>query len=110
MIKKILAILVPIAMVGLIALQNGCVKEDFDTVPPLRKAISWKGTATIADVKGFFNGPNNPSRTAGLIKKLVPASYWEQLAANGVGDSSIIIEGLVISCDSAANFYETVTI
>ncbi|HOW20042.1 MAG TPA: DUF5689 domain-containing protein [Tenuifilaceae bacterium] len=110
MIKKILAILVPIAMVGLIALQNGCVKEDFDTVPPLRKAISWKGTATIADVKGFFNGPNNPSRTAGLIKKLVPASYWEQLAANGVGDSSIIIDGLVISCDSAANFYETVTI
>jgi hypothetical protein len=110
MIKKILTILVPIAMVGLIALQNGCVKEDFDTVPPLRKAISWKGTATIADVKGFFNGPNNPSRTAGLIKKMVPASYWNQLAANGVSDSSIIIDGLVISCDSAANFYETVTI
>ncbi|MCB8963662.1 MAG: hypothetical protein H6536_01300 [Bacteroidales bacterium] len=92
MIKKIFALLAIPALLGLF--MSGCVKEDFDTTPALENVATWKKTATIAQVIALYK------TEAGIVSKL---------AAGALGDS-IIIEGTVISCDSASNFYETITI
>lgn len=83
-----------VVFTGLLIVPSGCVKEDFDTTPPYEDVATWTKTATIAQVKALYK------TTAGVVSKL---------AAGSLGDS-IVIEGVVISCDSASNFYETVTI
>lgn len=110
MINRILTLFAAITLFGMFAVQTGCVKEDFDTVPKLEDQSTWVKTVNIAEVKNLFNSPNNSTKTAGLIKKLAPPSFWQKLVANGVVDSSVVFEGYVLSCDSASNFYETVTI
>lgn len=110
MTKKILTLIASIALLGLLMVPSGCVKEDFDSVPPMEDTSSWVKTVSIAQVKDLFNSANNPARVAGLVKKLATNSFWDAILAQGVADSSIIFEGYVVSCDSAGNFYETVTI
>lgn len=94
--KRILTLSAIVAFFGLFLVPSGCVKEDFDTTPPLENIPTWTKTASIAQVKALYNATTG----AGIVSRL---------AANTLGDS-IIIEGTVISCDSASNFYETVTI
>ena len=110
MTKKILTLIASIALLGLLIVPSGCVKEDFDRVPPMEDTSSWVKTVSIAQVKDLFNSANNPARVAGLVKKLATNSFWDAILAQGAADSSIIFEGYVVSCDSAGNFYETVTI
>lgn len=110
MTKKILTLIASIALLGLLIVPSGCVKEDFDRVPPMEDTSSWVKTVSIAQVKDLFNSANNPARVAGLVKKLATNSFWDAIIAQGAADSSIIFEGYVVSCDSAGNFYETVTI
>lgn len=108
--KLLLTAIVPIAiLVGLI-IPSGCVKEDFDKIPVLEDNATWTKTATIAQVKELFNSTNNPARVAGMVKKLATNNFWNSILTQTGGDSSIVFEGFVISCDSASNFYETVTI
>jgi len=110
MTKKILTLIASIALLGLLIVPSGCIKEDFDRVPPMEDTSSWVKTVSIAQVKDLFNSANNPARVAGLVKKLATNSFWDAILAQGAADSSIIFEGYVVSCDSAGNFYETVTI
>lgn len=93
--KRVLTLIAFVALLGLFLVPSGCVKEDFDTTPALEDVATWTKTATIAQVKALYG-----TGGAGIVSKL---------AAGTLGDS-IIIEGYVISCDSASNFYETVTI
>jgi hypothetical protein len=84
-------------LLGFIVIPSGCVKEDFDTTPPFTNIATWTKTATIAQVKALYKADQTEP---GIVSAL---------AAGSLGDS-IIIEGTVISNDSASNFYETVTI
>ncbi|HPD96354.1 MAG TPA: DUF5689 domain-containing protein, partial [Tenuifilaceae bacterium] len=102
--RRIFVPLALISLLGLLIIQQSCVKEDFDKVPALHKQVSWAKTTTIAELKTIYKG------TAGIIDSLADDTFWQTLATNGVTDSSLIIEGVVLSSDSAANFYETVTI
>lgn len=102
--RRIFVPLALISLLGLLIIQQSCVKEDFDKVPALYKQVSWEKTTTIAELKAIYKD------TAGIIDSLANDTFWQTLATNGVTDSSLIIEGVVLSSDSAANFYETVTI
>ena len=102
--RRIFVPLALISLLGLLIIQQSCVKEDFDKVPALHKQVSWAKTTTIAELKTIYKG------TAGIIDSLADDTFWQTLATNEVTDSSLIIEGVVLSSDSAANFDETVTI
>lgn len=110
MMKKILTPAAVVALFGLLVIPSGCVDEDFDSVPPLENVATWKPNATIAEVKALFYSTNNPDSAAGLFKDLATNDFWNSILEPDATDSSVVIEGYVISCDSAANFYETVTI
>ncbi len=106
---KIFLSITAATLFGLLLLNNGCVKENFDVTPSLADSSSWTKTVTIAQLKGLLMGPSNVEN-AGMVKKLATNTFWDNLIANGVADSSIIIEGLVTSNDSAGNFFEVVSI
>lgn len=108
MIKRILTIVAATLLVGLFVVPTSCVKEDFDNVPSLNEIATWESNTTIAELKALFKN-NNPDSVANLIRKFANTDFWNSIL-NGGTDSSIIISGYVISCDSASNFYETVTI
>lgn len=105
--KKItttIAILLTATLLGTI--QFGCVKEDFDRVPPFSKEVTWNKTVTIAQLKTLFT---NNGQKAGVLKDLPDQTFWDNLKTT-YGDTSMVINATVISCDSAANFYKTVTL
>lgn len=104
MIKRILTLSLAIALLGLIIIPTGCVKEDFDSTPAIENVPTWNKTVTIAQVQGLYVDK------AGLVKKMANNAFWDAILAQGVADSSIVFEAYVISSDSASNFYETVTL
>lgn len=104
MIKRILTLFSAVILLGLFFIPSGCVKEDFDTTPPLENIATWKKTVTISQLTALY------ASKAGIVKNLANDDFWNAILAQDVADSSIVIEGYVISSDSAANFYESVTI
>jgi len=99
MIKRILTLFSVVALLGVFFIPSGCVKEDFDTTPPLENVATWNKTITIAQLKTLYIDK------AGIVSKLANDESWNAILAQGA-----VIEGYVISSDSAKNFYETVTI
>lgn len=99
MIKRILTLFSAVVLLGLFFIPSGCVKEDFDTTPPLENIATWNKTVTIAQLKTLYIDK------AGIVSKLANDESWNAILAQGA-----VIEGYVISSDSAKNFYETVTI
>lgn len=117
--KKLIIGLLPIALIGLMLFQGGCVKENFDTVPYLRDSSGLFSSITISDLKSAI--PAMPSTsTVKSVKNAITESanastlwqgIYDQNKENGVIDTtSIVISGYVTSCDSTGNFYEVVTI
>lgn len=104
MIKRILTLFSAVVLLGIFFIPSGCVKEDFDTTPPLENVATWNKTVTIAQLNALYVDK------AGIVKKLANAAFWDAVIAQGGVDSSVVFEGYVISSDSASNFYETVTI
>jgi len=99
-----------IAIFGLLLINNGCVKEEFDVTPSLTDSSSWHSTITIAELKSLLASASETTEFADMIEKLAKPAFWDNLINAGVIDSSIIIEGYVTSNDSAGNFYEVLTI
>ncbi len=95
----------PVVVITLLVLNNGCVKEDFDVTPTLIDTSSWVPTANIAQIKKF----RDISGAIEKVKVLATQSFWDSLLT-ATGDSTIVISGYVTSNDSAGNFYEVVTI
>lgn len=108
MIKRILTIITVALLIGLLVVPSGCVKEDFDKVPLLVDSSSWSRTIAIAEVKALLTVDSETEEKSDLIRNLATQDFWNIINNNGGTD--IIIEGYVISSDSASNFYETVTI
>lgn len=84
------------SVVALLVFSAGCVKENFEEIPKPVYVSQWSVNTTIAQVKGFYGSAVENIRTLATAK--------------GVAAGDIIIEGLVTSNDSCANFYKTVTI
>lgn len=104
--KKIISTLLAVGIMATCALlQTGCVKENFDTVPVLDNVPTWTKSVSIAEVRALLG-----TGTSALISKRATATnLWTTLEERGIADSSIVFEGTIISCDSAGNFYKTVT-
>lgn len=103
--KIIFALLFAVSFAAMLFVQTGCVKEDFDTVPVLDNVPTWTKSVSIQEVRNLLSGD------ASIIKDRANATnLWATLASRGITDSSIVFEGTIISCDSAGNFYKTVTI
>ena len=93
---KIINSLFSTFLFALVAFSYGCVKEDFETIPAPNYVSKWTANTTIAKLKSYHKGALEN------VRKLATSS--------GVPDGDIIIEGVVTSNDSCANFYKTVTI
>jgi hypothetical protein len=104
--RKHFLLIAVIALTGLILLNSSCVKEEFDTPPVYTSTTSWEKTLTIQQLKALYTG------SADLVSNLAPSDYWKKIYDEGSNDTimAIIIDGYVLSSDSAGNFYETVTI
>lgn len=109
--KKIITILTPLALVGYMMFQGGCIKENFDTIPLIKDSSTLVTTASIAEIKAITNTT--------LVKKVkdlaTTTPLWQTIqnrnTASGVADiTSIVIEGFVTTSDSTGNFYEVFTI
>lgn len=111
--RKYFILLAILALVGLVLVNTSCVKEDFDTPPIYSRAATWEKSFTIAQLKGLYDGQSNPK--AALIRDVAPTEFWTKVYDKEKNDSvpvlkPIVIDAYVLSSDSAANFYETVTI
>lgn len=117
--KKIITILVPIALFGYIIFQGGCVKENFDTVPYVEVTSDLYTNTSITELKSLI--PFNPATqsyydsTFSIERRAIKSGFIETVKtrnnSNGVANTSlIVIEGYVTSSDSTGNFYEVFTI
>lgn len=86
--------------------QTNCAKEDFDTVPVLDNVPTWQKSVSIQEVRNLLSG----TTTSIIANRADATNLWDTLNARGIIDSAIVFEGTIISCDSAGNFYKTVTI
>ena len=117
--KKLIIGLLPIALIGFMMFQGGCVKENFDTVPYLRDSSKLSASITIKGLKKTIKALSSTS-TIKSVKNAInestnPDSLWKVIIDNNklqgvIKDTSVVIYGYVTSCDSTGNFYEVVTI
>jgi len=82
----------------------GCVKEDFDKVPPVYSNLD--ATTTIKEFRALYG-----SDVVGLkkISSLYSQSFYNNLKSRGL-DTVLVIKGVVVSSDSAGAFYKSVWI
>jgi hypothetical protein len=71
MIKRILTLFSAVVLLGLFFIPSGCVKEDFDTTPPLENIATWKKTVTISQLTALY------ASNAGIVKKLANDDFLE---------------------------------
>ncbi len=107
--KRIIYLLFPFILLGIMFFQGGCVKENFDTVPLIKDTSDLVVSLSIAELKKVNGTAVKP------VKEYLNADLWQKIKernkANGLKDTtSAVIEGYVISSDSTGNFYEVFTI
>lgn len=91
-----------------LSLSTSCMCEDFDQVPVLANQPEWpNATVTIKQARSLLRSGQT---TVNIKDAATKTKLWDKLLEQGVPDSAIIIEGTVISSDSAGNFYKVVTI
>ena len=109
--KKLTTIIIPLALIGYMMFQGGCVKEDFDTVPMIKDTSNLVTTASIAEIKVLLTSTSIVKKVGDLATPIFKQTINDRNVANNVKDvTSIVIEGYVTSSDSTGNFYEVVTI
>lgn len=104
--KILLTIVLPVALLGLMIFQGGCVKENFDTIPRIKDTSELVANIKISDLKSITDLANVKQ-----VKDLVSPSLWQTIysknKANGISDTTlIVIEGYITTSDSTGNFYE----
>lgn len=92
-------------LLGLLVTVSSCVKEDFDTVPP----VTYSGltaTTTVKQLRSLYG-----SNVTGLkrISSLYSQAFYNELKSKGL-DTALVIKGVVVSSDSAGAFYKSVWI
>jgi len=108
--KIIISFVIPFVLLGYILFQTGCVKEEFDTIPIIKDTSNLVASLTIAELKAITD-TNNVKKAYSLITPTLLQTIKDRNTANGVQDiESLVIEGYVTTSDSAANFYEAITI
>ncbi|SDD08607.1 DUF5689 domain-containing protein [Williamwhitmania taraxaci] len=95
-----------ILLLSILITAGSCVKEDFDTVPP----VTYSGltaTTTVKQLRTLYGS----STTTGLkkISALYSQSFYNDLKERGL-DTTLVIKGVVVSSDSAGAFYKSVWI
>lgn len=89
---KIFSSILGLLMVSALAVNYGCVKESIDTVPVPAYTSTWQANMTIAALKALK--PGSITKIGDLVST----------------PEDIYVEGVVVSSDSAQNFYKTITI
>lgn len=104
-IAKLQAVLMLMA-----AIVAGCA-DDFDVIPPTENNPEWPKTISIAELRSLYTaGASKYDAPNSIVEGANQQGLWQTLAQRGIADSLLVIEGTIISCDSAGNFYKTVTI
>jgi len=95
-----------ILLLSILITAGSCVKEDFDTVPPVTYS-DFKATTTVKQLRTLY-GSNT---TTGLkkISSLYSQAFYDDLKSKGL-DTVLVIKGVVASSDSAGAFYKSVWI
>lgn len=106
--KSIVKIQISLTLV--LAVLVAC-SENFDVIPVSRNESTWQRTLSIAEVREFYlAGADKYDQPNSLVEGANARGFWATLAGRGVVDSLLVVEGVIVSSDSAGNFYKTVTI
>lgn len=93
-------------LLGLLVTVSSCVKEDFDTVPPVTYS-DLTATTTIKQLRDLYGA--SPIKELKKISALYPQSFYNDLKSKGL-DTALVIKGVVVSSDSAGAYYKSVWI